>query len=195
MPDSNNTEELRQQIVEARPLIAKEVQYACRKYNHGAPPDEVEDLTEQIIFLLMEDDCRRWKTYDPAKAKLNTWLRRIISNEVIYFFQEQLTTEPLEDLSEGQIRSAATQEEELLAKEQHAILLEAIATLTPRDQRLVRLKLNGASDEAIAQAMKVKPRSVQQKWSRIGKKLKTIIETMGGGQTLCHVGEWRIIFL
>jgi RNA polymerase sigma factor (sigma-70 family) len=192
MPDSNNTEELQQQIKEARPTITKKVQYVCRKY--GASPEDVEDLTEQIIFLLMEDDCRRWKTYDPAKAKLNTWLRRIISNEVIYFFQEQLTTEPLEDLSEGQIRSAATQEEELLAKEQHAILLEAIATLTPRDQRLVRLKLNGASDEAIAQAMKVKPRSVQQKWSRIGKKLKTITEIMGR-QTLCHVGEWRIIFL
>jgi hypothetical protein len=72
MPDSNNTEELQQQTKEARPLITKVAQYACRKYNHGASPEDVEDLTEQIILLLLEDDDRHWKTYDPAKAKLNT---------------------------------------------------------------------------------------------------------------------------
>lgn len=111
-------------------------------------------------------------------------MRRIIRNEAIHFFQKQPTAEPIEDLSEGQIRLAATQKEELLAKEERGLLYEAIKHLTPRDQQLADLKLNGATDQKIAQALKITPRSVQQKWARMGKKLKTIIEKMGGANTV-----------
>ena len=182
MPESNNSEELKQQIDQARPLITKQVQYACRKHKHTSPED-VEDLTQQIIFRFLEDNCRRWKTYKPAKAKRDTWLWHIIRNEAIQFFQKQPTSEPLEEISEGQSCSAATQEEEFLTKEQQALLHKAIRELTPHDQQLADLKLNGATDVEVAQVMNIKPRSVQQEWYKIGIKLNRIVREIGGGKT------------
>ncbi len=184
MPDCKDTGNLTQTIIEARPKIVIEVASACRKYNHGAPPEEVEELTEQITLLLLEDDYRRLKTYDPQKAKFSTWLRQVIHHEVSRHFQKLPATESLDVLSESQISAAALQEEEVLAKEERTLLDEAIQQLTPHDQRIAHLKLNGATDAEIAEAMKIKRRSVQQEWSKIGKKLKTILEKRGGAKLM-----------
>ena len=183
MPDSNNMGNLKQLLIEVRSLLTTEVSYACRKYNHGAPPEEIEEFSEQITLLLLEDDCRRLQTYDPQKAKLKTWLRHVVRHHVSHYFQKLPASEPLEELAEAQVSAAASQEKELLAKEERALLHEAIKQLTPHDQRLVHLKLNGASDEEIAEAMNIKLRSVQQEWSKIGRKLKAIFEKNGGGKT------------
>ncbi len=180
MPDSNNTENLEQLVIEARALIPSEVQYACRKYNHGAPPEEVEELSAQILLLLLEHDYRRLKTYDCQKAKLKTWLRQVIRHEVSHHYQKQPSQEPIDDVSSEAISYAPMQEAELLSKEQQVLLYEAIRTLTPHDQQLADLKLNAATDEEIAQAMQITPRSVQQEWSKIGKRLKAMFEKKGG---------------
>ncbi len=172
MPDSKNAENLEQLFIEARALIPTEVQYACRKYNHGAPPEEVEELSAQILLLLLEHDYRRLKTYDCQKAKLKTWLRQVIRHEVSHHYQKQPSQEPIDDVSPDEISYAPTQETEFLTKEQQALLLKAIRTLTLHDQQLAHLKLSEATDEEIAQAMHLKLRSVQQEWSKIGKKLK-----------------------
>lgn len=195
MPESKSIENPKQLIAEARVVIATEVPYACRKYNHGAPPEKVEELSGQILLLLLEHDCRRLKTYDSGKAKLSTWLRRVVRNYVRNHFQKQPSHVPLEDLLESQISAASSQEKELLAKEERVLLGNAIKQLTPHDQQLAYLKLDGVSDQEIAQAMGVKPRSVQQEWSRIGKKLKTIMKKKGGGrQNLCRIERWCKIF-
>jgi RNA polymerase sigma factor (sigma-70 family) len=120
-------------------------------------PQDVEDLSEQISLLLLADDYRRLKTYDPAKAKLRTWLRKIVQREVSHVLQKHLAAEPIEEVAKTQISVAATQEEELLTKEERALLDEAITQLTPHDQRIAWLKLNGATDEEVAQIMNIKP--------------------------------------
>lgn len=194
MPDSKNIEYWEQLFMEACALIRAEVRYALQKYNYGAPPEEVEELSEQITFLLWEDDYRRLKTYDPTKGKLKTWLRPVVRHEVSHSLRKQPFSEPIEEIAETQVSAVATQDEEVQAKEERALLDKAIVQLTPHDQRIAYLKLNDATDEEIAQVMQIKPRSVQQEWSKIGKKLKTIIEKWGGGQNLCHVEELRKIF-
>ena len=191
MPDSTEYWELL--LLEARSLLPAEVRSALRQHNRTILPEDVEDLSELISFLLLDDDYRRLKTYDPAKAKLRTWLRKIVRHEVSHFLQKRPPAEPIEDLAETQVSVTATQEEELLTKEERTLLDEAITQLTPHDQRIARLKLKGATDEEVAQIMNIKPRSAQQEWSKIGIKLKRRITENRGGK-LCHVDELRKIF-
>ncbi len=72
MPDSNEHEDLELLVANSYAVIITTGQFACRKYNHGAPPDEVEELRGQVIVLLLEDDCHRMKTYDPEKSSFTT---------------------------------------------------------------------------------------------------------------------------
>ena len=68
MPDSNDLKALQARVTDARAQITIAVRFACRNYNHGAPPEEVEDFTEDIIKLLLEDECRRMQTQDLSKV-------------------------------------------------------------------------------------------------------------------------------
>ncbi len=189
MPGSNNIHELQELVANSRDIIGKTVIFACRKYNHGAP-DEVEELTEQIIVRLLEDGCHRLNTFDPAKAKFSTWLQNVVNHHVSHYYQRNPCTGPIEDLPENQLCVAAPQEKELLTKEQQALLQQAINQLTPHDQCIARLKIGGATDEEIAQEMKVKIRSVQQEWARIFKKIVTIF-SKGGGKNYAKLTSYE----
>ena len=59
MPDSNDFDTLKTFVENARALIAKAVRIACRKYKHSALPEEIEDFTEEIIVLLLEQYCEQ----------------------------------------------------------------------------------------------------------------------------------------
>ena len=137
MPDSNNIHELQERVINSRDTIKQDVIFACLKYNHGcAPPETVEELTEEIIFLLLEGDYHRLKTYDPTKAKFSTWLQNVVNHHVSNHYQKQPHNEPIEDLPENQLCIAASQEKELLMKERQTLLREAIYQLTPHGQRI-----------------------------------------------------------
>ena len=176
MPDSNEREDLKLLVANSYEVITTTVQFACLNYNHGAPSDEVEELRGQVIVLLLKDDCHRLKTYDPDKSSFNTWLQHVTNHYVSRYFQKQPPAEPLEDLPPDLFSYSPTQEKELLKKEQRTRLREDLHQLTPHDQHIARLKLSDATDQEIAQAMKIKPRSVQQEWSKIVRKLKTIFK-------------------
>ena len=164
MPDSNNVHELQELVINAQVIIKKDVGFACRKYNHGAPPDEVEELTEQINLLLLEDDCRRLKTYDPAKAKFSTWLQQVANHHVSQYFRKQPQPEPIEELPENQLSVAASQEYELLRKEQLALIYNEIEKLSHHNQVIAYLKLREIPSVEIARHLKIKTGSVEREW-------------------------------
>ena len=175
MPDSNEREDLKLLVANSYEVITTTVQFACRNYNHGAPPDEVEELRGQIIVLLLEDDCRRLKTYDPDKSSFNTWLQHVTNHHVSRYFQKQHPAEPLEDLPPDLFSYSPTQEKEFLKKEESHLLHEAVSKLTAHDQCMASLIFDEVSYEEIATEMNISAQSVRQEWYRIGKKLKRIM--------------------
>lgn len=179
MPDSNDLETLRLRVANARAQITIAVQFACRNYNHGAPPAEVEDFTEDIIKLLLEDDCRRMQTHDPTKASFNTWLQHVVNHHVSHQVQKNHSAESLEDELLNTLRYAPTQENELLQKERQVMLKDAIDKLSLHDQRIARLKLREVSDEEIARELNIKTASVGREWRVIKTKLAQMM-TDGG---------------
>ena len=68
MLDSNDLETLPARVANFRSLIVTAVRFACWKHKYKATPEEIEDFTEDIIKLLLEDDCRRFRTYSGFRA-------------------------------------------------------------------------------------------------------------------------------
>lgn len=77
------------------------------------------------------------------------------------------------------LRYAPTQENELLQKERHGMLEDAIDTLSLHDQRIARLKLREISDEEIAQELNIKAASVGREWRVIQTKLGQMLTDEG----------------
>ena len=175
MPDSNDLETLQARVTDARAQITTAVRVACRKYKHNATPEEIEDFTEDIIKLLLEDDCRKLRTHDPGKALFKTWLQHVVNHEVSHELQKKRPAESLEEQLLNTLSYAPTQEKELLRKERRAMLEDAIDTLSLHDQRIARLKLREAPDEEVARELNIKPASVEREWRVIKTKLKQIV--------------------
>jgi hypothetical protein len=97
MPDSNELETLTALVENSRARIRKAVRIACRKYKHSALPDEIEDFTEQIIELLLEDDGRKLRSYDASKGTFATWLQSVVNHDVSRQLQKNHPAESLDD--------------------------------------------------------------------------------------------------
>ncbi|MBS1812258.1 MAG: sigma-70 family RNA polymerase sigma factor [Acidobacteria bacterium] len=175
MPDTNDPKTLQAHVADAHAQITSAVRFACQKYNHGTPPEEVEEFTEQLTLLLLEQDCRRIQTHDPSKASFKTWLQHVVNHHVSRQLQKNRPAESLEDELLNTLSYPPAQEKELLWKERRAILEDAIATLSLHDQRIARLKLNEAPDEEIAQELNIKAASVGREWRVIKTKLAQMV--------------------
>jgi RNA polymerase sigma factor (sigma-70 family) len=175
MPDSNDPEILQARVADARAQITTAVRFACRTYNHGAPPAEVEDFTEDIIKLLLEDDCRRMQTHDPGKGSFKTWLQSVVNHHVSHQLQKHHPAEPLVDELLNTLSYPPMQDQDLLWKEREAIMYAVIDTLSLHDQRIAHLKLQEVPDEEIARELNIKPTSVGREWRVIKTKLTQIV--------------------
>lgn len=175
MPDSNEPKTLQAHVADAHAHITTAVRFACRKYNHGAPPEEVEEFTEQITVLLLEQDCRRMQTHNPSKASFKTWLQQVVNHHVSRQLQKNRPAESLEDELLSTLSYPPAQEKELLRKEQRTILENVIDKLSLHDQRIARLKLSEVPDEEIALDLNIKVASVGREWRVIKTKLAQMV--------------------
>jgi RNA polymerase sigma factor (sigma-70 family) len=174
MTDNNDLATVTSLVTNSRPQIVNAVRIACRKYKYHATPEEMEDFIEQIIVLLLEDDCRRVRTHDPSKSSFKTWLQHVANHYVSRQLQKNHVAESLEDYLLT-LSYAPKQEKELLRKEQRAILEDAIDKLSLHDQRIARLKLREVPDEEIAKELNIKAVSVGREWRGIKTKLMGIM--------------------
>jgi RNA polymerase sigma factor (sigma-70 family) len=174
MPDSNELETLIAMAENSRAQIAKAVRIACWKYNYNATPDEIEDFTEQIIVLLLEDDGRKLRSYDASKGAFATWLQSVVNHDVSRQLQKNHPAESLDDYLLT-LSYAPKQEKELLRKEERAILYAEIDKLSLHDQKIARMILLEVPDEEIAKELNIKAASVGREWRVIQTKLKQIL--------------------
>lgn len=186
MPDSHydfataSTAELQLFVATLHDELLTMVGYACRKYKYAATTDTIPELTEEVKFLLLENDCHRLRTYSATKSKFSTWLNKVVEHHVIHYFQRLHPTESLEDILLNTLGYAPTQEQELLRKEQLALMYEEIEKLSQHNQVIAYLKLREVPSEEIAQHLNIKAASVEREWRVI----KTTL--------VCHLAvEWQ----
>lgn len=175
MPDSINLKTWQSLVANFHTQITTAVRSACHTYHHVPLAQEVEELTEQIIVLLLMDDCHKVQTFDPNKASFNTWLQHVVNHHVSRQLQRNHPSEPLEGELLKTLSYAPTQEKELLRKERLRILKATINKLSQHDQVIARSKLCEVSKEEIAKELSINPASVEREWRVIKTKLGQIV--------------------
>jgi len=87
-------------VVAAAPLINAVVRRALASYRLGE--DDVLDAAQDVFVRLCAQEMRLLKTYDPARAKLSTWLAVVARSAAIdHVRRRRQATEALEDAPES----------------------------------------------------------------------------------------------
>lgn len=166
------------------------VAFAYRHYSNGyAPPDDVEELTEEIIKLLLDHNCHRIKTYDPAKASLKTWLTPIVRHETWVFIKKKRTWDSLDETLAEKLMEQPTQELNLISKEQQIAMNKEIAQLSEQNRQLITLIREEFPVAEIAKQLNIKPESAHRMKYEIIQKLRVKLNKNGGGQFSCQSSQ------
>ena len=133
----------------------------CRSFCHTM--EDCEDLRQDIIVNLWLG----WSRYRPT-AKPVTWVWRVAVNTGISWRrhrQRQVETTPLEGLELP---------DEGIDRENREWLRELIRQLPPKDQKLLRLYLDGWKQDEIGEMLGMSETNVQTRMSRIKQKLRKL---------------------
>ena len=133
----------------------------CRSFCHTA--EDREDLRQDIIMNLWLG----WSRYRPA-AKPVTWVWRVAVNTGISWLRHrnrQVETAPLEGIEIP---------DEGIDSENRKWLYELIRQLPAKDQKLLRLYLDGWKQAEIGEMLGISETNVQTRMSRIKQKLRNL---------------------
>ena len=140
-------------IAEHRRLIAR----IAASYARTA--EDRRDLAQDILLQLW----RAWPRFDPARAKLTTWMYRIALNVAISSLRRPPAPHaPIDDALAFAAEPEPEPDDARLAQ-----LDAAIATLAPLDRALVVLHLEGNPHARIAEVLGLGESNVATKLSRL----------------------------
>jgi RNA polymerase sigma-70 factor, ECF subfamily len=144
------------------------------------------DLAEDLTQTTFERALRAWGRFDRDRGSEATWLVAIARNALIDHLRRD-RSRSLESLDEQALPTVA-------GPEQHGVgsaeLLSAIRQLPGRDQEVVALRFGGDLTGAqIADLLGLSLANVQQILSRSLRKLRSMLEELGGGQSERQAAE------
>ena len=143
--------------------------------SYARSPEDRRDLAQDILLQLW----RAWPRFDPARAKLTTWMYRIALNVAISALRRPAAAARSAAFDEpahtGQVALAIAPtdpDDDRLER-----LYAAIATLAPLDRALVILHLDGNPHARIAEILGLGESNVATKLSRLRAVLRARLTT------------------
>lgn len=164
------------------------VRFVCRSGRHYAVEQEIEDISHEIILLLLENDYRVLRSFDATKSSPTTWLvgvtTRCVANRARRV--RRVTASHLDEAREAVVACEPVQETNLLFSERLEKLEYASRSLSDRERKLLRLVRSGAAVSRIASEMGMTICSVYTRKHCLIRKINRMVETAatasGGGQ-------------
>ncbi len=147
--------------------------FAQRYLGNAADADEA----AQDVFVALWKQAQR---YDPAKAKVSTWLYRITVNRCIDMYRRRkfMAFIGLDDVQETMASPQPLADAHLEAREDVALVRAGLNTLPERQRMALLLRAIADLDvPAIAEVMKTSPGSVEQLLVRGRRSLRHHVET------------------
>ena len=162
-------------LEEIMPEIRDAVRMAFSIQRQWPSRDETDELSQQILLLLIDSDQRRLRSFR-RKSSLRTWLRVVVSHHVNRYLRAKRRETGLEEIPLPSLISQPTQESLTVSKERTRAVREAVEKLSDRERELLELlcrdDLRGAD---IAKLMGMKYDSVRRRKHALIKKLQTLL--------------------
>jgi RNA polymerase sigma factor (sigma-70 family) len=159
-------------IIKLSPKVSKAVRHV---YRHPTNSDEIEDITQDVLLLLIENDYRRLRTFT-GRSKIETWIHTVVRRYVgQYLWKRRWEKEnvSLDDLSPDALTSQPIQEKMLIDGDECQVI---ISSLSERGKLLMELALQGLKTEEIAKELGIKISSVYREKSIRYKELRKLVE-------------------
>jgi RNA polymerase sigma factor (sigma-70 family) len=156
-----------------RPRIPLVVEQVCARINPRQAADR-EDFVETIDLMLRENEYAILDSFQ-GQSDPTTWLFSIARNYILDQLRKQRRMTSLGDLSPDALVARPDQERSVFAGE---LVRMARSRLTPSEKRLFNLWLLGWSNTEMADALGIQVTSVENKKSRMFKKIR---DMAGGG--------------
>ena len=135
-PDSLDAKQL---VVRLSPKVPKAVSFACRFYGHNPNWDEVEDLSQDVLAKLIDDNCRRMRSFANFSS-IETWLYTVVKHNVKPYVLrrrwEKENVSCVNDLLSGSLSYQPTQEKTLIDEGERKKLRAIISSL-PKSQTAI----------------------------------------------------------
>ncbi len=150
--------------------------------------DQVSDIFQQIFCSLIDDGCRKLKSFKARNGcSLASWLRQVTINFTIDHLRKVkyvLSIDEEQDngssIQEMLVDGAASINEVLSEKEKLALLKDCIAKLNNEDKFFVELNINqGLSLEEVRRIMNISRQAVDVRKSRLIFRLKECFKAKG----------------
>lgn len=130
-------------------------EYLPRILNYIRFRVEGEDLAQDLTATVFERAVSRQHTLRQREA-FGAWLFRIARNEVAGYYRRRRLTLPLTQV-ETQAAPDPSPPEAAMLREELARMREAVATLSDREQEIIRLKFfGGLGNQEIAKVMRLR---------------------------------------
>ena len=118
----------------------------CYDFAHGDIP-RCEDMVQEVWIML-------WLKFDTMNSQSEwqqrVWVRRVTRNVLVDLYRKKYPD--LEPVTEEMAESVATEESDVAER-----IDNLFSVLTPDEQRLMRMRLEGYSAEEIAAGLKIEP--------------------------------------
>ena len=142
-------------------LHQKTVWRVCYDYAHGDIP-RCEDMVQEVWIML-------WLRFDTMTShtewQQRVWVRRVTRSVLVDLYRREHP--PLEPINADIVETVATETSDVAER-----IDDLFAALTPDEQRLMRMRLDGYSAKEIAAEQKIEDNAVYQRVNRIMNKLR-----------------------
>lgn len=179
LPNLNPTApiNLEQLVTILLPNIYDAVRWAYLRYQRRICQDEVDDLSQQIILTLIDDDCRRLRSFK-YDFSFKTWLQAVVNHHVYKYFYRRKQTESLDEVDYGSLTYSPPQDHEIDTAEKQMLLFRALGTLNEQERLLYQLCFVSELDvNKIAAVFEIDVRNVYKRKHVLVRKLTRLVQT------------------
>jgi RNA polymerase sigma factor (sigma-70 family) len=120
------------------PNINDAVRWAHLRYQGRIREDELDDLSQQIILILIEDNCRRFRSFS-GKSSFKTWLQAVVHNHIYKYFYHRKQIETSGEVDQGSLTFSPLQDQDIDTAERRKLLFHALSKLSRQERMLYHL--------------------------------------------------------
>lgn len=151
--------------------IRQAIRFASSRWITPAENDDLDDVASEVMLRLMEDDCRRLRTYDRSRAGFQTWIEAV----VLHHMRKRSRAKTLVSLDDTAISCRPSQDQEVWQREMREIVRRAVKSLTTRERELINHLLGGTPNSEIGRIMGIKVSSVHRRKCLLVAKLRKLV--------------------
>jgi len=118
--------------------VYEAVRWACIRYRGRIRWDELDDFSQQIIFNLIEDDCRRLRLFN-YDFSFKTWLQAVATHHIYKSLCRRKQAESSDDVDQRELIYLPPQDREIYATEKRELLFRALCKLSEQERLLYQL--------------------------------------------------------